>query len=120
MSPQMKVVSAFMRVAYKPRMATVERAQKRIAGPKSSNEAPATLCRRHDVRRRLVEGFPVFTVAPRSRTTDRAAVYLHGGAYISEIAPQHWALISKLADAGVRVEGPLYGLGPQSTHQTPR
>jgi acetyl esterase/lipase len=33
------------------------------------------------------------------------------------IAPQHWALIGRLADAGVRVEVPLYGLAPQHTHR---
>jgi epsilon-lactone hydrolase len=44
-------------------------------------------------------------------------VYLHGGAYISEIAPQHWALISQLADASVRVEVPSYGLAPQYTYR---
>ena len=113
----MRVVEQFMRVAFKPRMATVERAGKRIAAPKGSNEAPGRLRRRHEVRRRLVEGFPVYTVTPRNRSSDRAAVYLHGGAYIGEIAPQHWALISRLADAGVRVEVPLYGLAPGYTHR---
>ena len=113
----MRVVEQVMRVAFKPRMATVERAHRRIAAPKGSNEAPAGLRRRHEVRRRLVQGFPVYTVTPRNRSSDRAAVYLHGGAYIGEIAPQHWALISRLADAGVRVEVPLHGLAPQYTHR---
>jgi monoterpene epsilon-lactone hydrolase len=117
MSVQMKVLSAVMRLAYKPRMATVERARERIAAPKGSSEPPASLRRRHDVRSRLVGGFPSHTVTPRGRTAQRAAVYLHGGSYISEIAPQHWTLISKLADAGVRVEVPSYGLAPQHTHR---
>jgi acetyl esterase/lipase len=69
------------------------------------------------VHTRDVDGFPCHTVAPRDGTADRAAVYLHGGAYISEIAPQHWALISRLADAGVRVEVPGYGLAPQHTYR---
>jgi acetyl esterase/lipase len=56
-------------------------------------------------------------VAPRGGRSGRAAVYLHGGAYISEIAPQHWALISRLADAGVRVEVASYGLAPQHTYR---
>ena len=117
MSLQMRVVSAFLRLAYKPRMATVERARKRIAEPKRSAEPPAALRTRHDVRTRQVEGFPCCTVAPRGRRAGRAAVYLHGGAYISEISPQHWALISRLADAGVRVEVPSYGLAPQHTYR---
>jgi monoterpene epsilon-lactone hydrolase len=116
-SLQMRVVAAFLRLAYKPRMATVERARQRIAEPKGSSEPPAGLRKRHDVSSRQVHGFACHTVAPRGRTAQRAAVYLHGGAYIGEIAPQHWALISRLADAGVRVEVPIYGLAPQHTYR---
>jgi monoterpene epsilon-lactone hydrolase len=117
MSLQMKVLETVFRLTFKPRMATVEQARKRIAEPKGDPAPPTRLRKRHDVRSRLVEGFPCHTVAPRGRTAERAAIYLHGGAYISEIAPQHWALISKLADAGVRVEVPSYGLAPQHTHR---
>ena len=117
MSLQMTVVSAFLRMAYKPRMATAERARKRIAGPKGPSGPPDRLRERHDVSTRSVGGFPCTTVTPRGRRAERAAVYLHGGAYISEISPQHWTLISRLADAGVRVEVPGYGLAPQHTHR---
>jgi epsilon-lactone hydrolase len=113
----MRVVAAFLRLAYKPRMATVERARQRIAEPKGSGEPPAALRKRHAVSSRKVGGFACHTVAPRGRSAQRAAVYLHGGAYISEIAPQHWALIGRLADAGVRVEVPIYGLAPQHTYR---
>ncbi|WP_245160255.1 alpha/beta hydrolase, partial [Blastococcus sp. CT_GayMR20] len=77
---------------------------------------PKKLTTRHDVTCRAVGGFPVWTVRPWTGS-GRAAVYLHGGAYISGIAPQHWALIGRLADAGVRVEVPLYGLAPQHTYR---
>ena len=113
----MRVVAAFLQLAYKPRMATVERARQRIAEPKRSGEPPAALRRRHAVSSRQVEGFWCHTVAPRGRSAQRAAVYLHGGAYIGEIAPQHWALIGRMADAGVRVEVPIYGLAPQHTYR---
>ena len=116
-SLRMRAVSVFLRLAYKPRMAGVDRARKRIAAPKSSSEPPAGIRKRHVVRSRQVEGFPCHTVAPRGGSAQRAAVYLHGGAYISEISPQHWTLISALADAGVRVEEPSYGLAPQHTYR---
>jgi monoterpene epsilon-lactone hydrolase len=116
-SLQMRVVRAFLRLAYKPRMATAERARRRIAEPKGPSDPPGTLRRRHDVAGRQVQGFACHTVAPRGRAADRAAIYLHGGAYISEIAPQHWALISRMVDAGVRVEVPIYGLAPQHTYR---
>jgi acetyl esterase/lipase len=113
----MRLLEPLFRLRFKPRMATVERARRRIDEPKGSAEPPARLRRRHDVRTRTVAGFPCHTVTPRGRTAARAAVYLHGGAYISEIAAQHWTLVSKLADAGVRVEVPMYGLAPQHTHR---
>lgn len=116
-SLQMRAVATFLRLAYKPRMATADRARRRIAAAKGSSDPPPALRRRHDVHTRDVGGFRCHTVTPRGRTADRAAVYLHGGAYISEIAPQHWALISRLADAGVRVEVPSYGLAPQHTYR---
>jgi monoterpene epsilon-lactone hydrolase len=116
-SLQMRAVSAALRLTRKPRMATAERARKRMAAPKGPADPPAKLRKRHDVSSRQVGGFPVHTVAPRGRRAERAAVYLHGGAYISEISPQHWALISQLADAGVRVEVPSYGLAPQYTYR---
>jgi epsilon-lactone hydrolase len=116
-SLQMSGVRMALRLTRKRQMATAERARKRIAAPKGPSGPPARLRRRHDVSTRQVEGFPCHTVAPRGRRAERAAVYLHGGAYISEISPQHWALISRLADAGVRVEVPSYGLAPQHTYR---
>ncbi len=116
-SVQMTAVAAALRLTRKRAMATPERARRRLAAPKGSPAPPAALGRRHDVVHREVGGFPCTTVAPRGRRAERAAVYLHGGAYISAIAPQHWALVSRLADAGVRVEVPHYGLAPQHTYR---
>jgi epsilon-lactone hydrolase len=117
MSLQMRVVAAFVRLAYKPRMATAERGRARVAAPKGPSAPPAKLARRHDVSTRRIGGFDCHTVAPRGGRAERAAIYLHGGAYISEISPQHWALVSRMADAGVRVEVPSYGLAPQHTYR---
>ncbi|CCG03085.1 alpha/beta hydrolase fold domain-containing protein [Blastococcus saxobsidens] len=116
-SLQMKAIAAVLRLAYKPRMGTAERGRARVAGPKGPSEPPAKLRKRHAVSTRRVGGFDCHTVAPRDRPAGRAAIYLHGGAYISEISPQHWALISRMADAGVRVEVPSYGLAPQHTYR---
>jgi acetyl esterase/lipase len=44
-------------------------------------------------------------------------VYLHGGAYTSDITKQHWAMVGALADEGVQIEVPLYGLTPQHTYR---
>ena len=56
-SYRMRAVSLFVRLAYKPRMATVERARERIAAAKGSSDPPAALGKRHDVRSREVAGF---------------------------------------------------------------
>ncbi|WP_116452498.1 alpha/beta hydrolase fold domain-containing protein [Blastococcus litoris] len=116
-SLQMRAVATFVRLAYKPRMATAERGRARVAAPKGPSGPPAKLRRRHEVSTRRIGGFECHTVAPRGRTAERAAVYLHGGAYVGEISPQHRALVSRMADAGVRVEVPSYGLAPQHTYR---
>ncbi|MEU4422127.1 alpha/beta hydrolase [Actinoplanes sp. NPDC024001] len=108
----MRVVAGYLRLTAKPTMSTVERARQRIAAVKPPSPPPVSLRRRHEVRTRQVAGFTCHTVAPGGR---RAALYLHGGSYVSPMARQHWDLVARLADAGVRVEVPDYGLAPQHT-----
>jgi acetyl esterase/lipase len=82
-----RALSVWLRVFMKPRVATAERARARMAKPKGDPEPSASLRRRHLVTVRTVEGFPCYTVAPRSAVIPgKALVYLHGGAYVSEIA----------------------------------
>jgi acetyl esterase/lipase len=112
----MRALALALRATRRPRMATPERARRRIAAPKRETPPPARLTRRHEVSCRTVGGFPCWTVRPQE-PSGVAAVYLHGGAYISGISPQHWMLVGRLADAGVRVEVPLYGLAPQHSYR---
>ncbi|NUR05122.1 MAG: alpha/beta hydrolase fold domain-containing protein [Streptomyces sp.] len=117
MSLAMHAVALYLRVSAKRRSSTAARARVRMSKPKGSAQPPDALRRRHDVSVRRVTGFTCWTVRPRSGTATRGAVYLHGGAYTSEITRQHWALIGALADEGVQVEVPLYGLVPQYTYR---
>ncbi|MEH0416177.1 alpha/beta hydrolase [Streptomyces sp. B21-083] len=117
MSIAMRAVALLLRVTAKPGSSTAARAQKRMRKPKRSGQPPAALRRRHDMSVRQVAGFACWTVQPRDEAATRGAVYLHGGAYTSEITKQHWALVGALADEGVRVEVPLYGLAPQHTYR---
>jgi acetyl esterase/lipase len=112
----MHVVAAVLRATRRRHWTTAEAGRSRIQRPKREAPPPRRLRRAHEVTERTVGGFPVWTVRPRT-PSGTAAVYLHGGAYINGIAPQHWTLIGRLADAGVRVEVPLYGLAPQHTHR---
>jgi len=77
---------------------------------------PARLVKTHDVGRRDVDDWPIFTVADRAAKPTRRVVYLHGGCYVYQIAPTHWALIGKLAsEAGVEVTVPIMPLAPDGT-----
>ncbi|MGW6394209.1 alpha/beta hydrolase fold domain-containing protein [Streptomyces sp. NPDC055103] len=78
---------------------------------------PAGLERTVDLAVRRVAGWPVYEVTPRGTPdTGRRAVYLHGGAYINEIAPQHWTLIAHVAaGTGTRITVPIYPLAPLAT-----
>jgi acetyl esterase/lipase len=113
---QMAAVALVLRATRRRAWSSPERARRRIGAPKVETPPPRKLTARHDVRSRAVAGFPVWTVRPHA-PSGRAAIYLHGGAYTSGISPQHWTLIGRLADAGVRVEVPLYGLAPQHTYR---
>ncbi|KQT89309.1 hypothetical protein ASG49_16125 [Marmoricola sp. Leaf446] len=114
MSWQMRGVGLVLRVTRKPRMATVGRARKRLAEPKADPSPPKRFRDRHDVHEAEVGGFRVYLIEPVGPPVS-TVVYLHGGTYLSEIAPQHWALVSAAVDAGCRVVVPLYGLAPDHT-----
>lgn len=114
MSWQMRGVGLVLRATRKPRMATAARARKRLAEPKADPAPPRRFRDRHDVAETEVGGFRVYRVEPQGPPVS-TVVYLHGGTYLSEIAPQHWALVSAAVDAGCRVVVPLYGLAPDHT-----
>lgn len=112
----MHVVALALRLTRRRTWAGVEAARRRIAAPKRETPPPRRLARRHALSGRVVDGFRVWTVRPRD-PSGTTAVYLHGGAYVAGISSQHWALVGRLADAGVRVEVPLYGPAPAHTHR---
>ncbi|MGW4324702.1 alpha/beta hydrolase fold domain-containing protein [Nocardia sp. NPDC004573] len=61
-------------------------------------------------------GWPVYTLAPRGRPPRGNVVYAHGGGWVHEIAPQHWALCAAVAaDTGAAVTVPIYPLVPFGT-----
>ncbi|CAN5316243.1 alpha/beta hydrolase fold domain-containing protein [soil metagenome] len=93
-------------------LARVSRLQRKPA----SSTPPASLARQASVSRRDVDGWPVYEVAPPTVEPARHVVYLHGGCYVFEIDPVHWAFIRKLAvEAGVRVVVPIMPLAPVGT-----
>jgi acetyl esterase/lipase len=72
---------------------------------------------RADVSLRVARRWPIYTLtSTTSGTPQRTVVYFHGGAWVNEIAPQHWQLAAQIAgDAHVRVVVPIYPLAPFAT-----
>jgi acetyl esterase/lipase len=64
----------------------------------------------------VVADMPVVTLRPRKGEPRGSVVYVHGGAWVNEIAPQHWLLIAQIAnDANTTVIVPIYPLVPHGT-----
>ncbi|MFI7540886.1 alpha/beta fold hydrolase [Actinoplanes sp. NPDC049599] len=114
---QMKGVAAFVRVAYKHRYATEAGGRAVLAKPKGPSAPPPGIRKRCVVAHRQVNGRDVYVVRSRRAAvgpSEHSVIYLHGGAYTSEIVKEHWALIAHLAErAGHDVHVPIYGLAPQ-------
>ncbi|MFE9245443.1 alpha/beta hydrolase [Nocardiopsis sp. NPDC006938] len=107
-----------LRVLRKPTLESAADTRAWLHGPKEDADPPHWLTARHWVNRRETGGFPVYTVRPRVGTApERAVLYLHGGTYVSEVSAWHWVLVSRMADAGCRVEVPVYGLAPEYTYR---
>lgn len=66
-----------------------------------------------------IDGWPVYTILPPE--VRGGAVYVHGGGWVNEIAPQHWHLAARIAaDASLAVTVPIYPLIPFGTAQVAR
>jgi acetyl esterase/lipase len=116
MSWQMTVAATYLRLSRRPGYATAANAAARLAAPKGSSSPPRTLLRRCGVSKSSIAGSDVYLVTPKTGQPvhpDVSLIYLHGGAYVSEIQRQHWNLIADLAErVAVKVFVPIYGLAP--------
>jgi monoterpene epsilon-lactone hydrolase len=110
---QMNVVAAFTRLAYQRKFTTEAAGLRTLARPKGPSGPPAALRKTFDVSTSRDHGFDLHRVRPSGPGTGVTVVYLHGGAYTSEIVRQHWALVAFLARrTGHEVAVPIYGLAP--------
>lgn len=111
---QMRGVALFARLAYRRKFVTEAAGRRTLARAKGSSAPPRALARRFDVIQDQVRGFDVYRVRSRPAADRPVVIYLHGGAYTSEIVAQHWSLIGHLADrTGCDVHVPIYGLSPE-------
>jgi acetyl esterase/lipase len=87
-----------------------------LARPKRSHVPPDRLRRERSVVVGLRGGLTTYAVGPRRGAPQRDLVFLHGGAYVGEIFPEHWRFVADLADrAAARVHVLIYPLAPEHT-----
>jgi acetyl esterase/lipase len=67
-----------------------------------------------EIRQQTARGFTVYTLAPKSRGSGWHIIYTHGGSFVHELVPAHWAIIRELLRAtGATVIVPIYPLAPE-------
>ena len=69
-----------------------------------------------DTERVQTDRMTYFILNRKGSTSPDKILYLHGGAYLMEITPEHWKLINDLAkDMGCEFWVPIYPLAPNHT-----
>ncbi|MEV0923220.1 alpha/beta hydrolase [Brachybacterium paraconglomeratum] len=72
---------------------------------------PSRLAKGVTLTSRGVRGWDVHTVSPTEAPSQGTVIYLHGGGWMNEAAPQHWSLVQQVArEASVDVVLPVYPL----------
>lgn len=107
--------------------------------PPTPAEPPHSLRQHFAVSERLEGKFTVYSVAPMefggasaagdydpntaaitelspAQAATKAVLYVLPGEFVNPIKQRNWDFIAQLADAGVRVDIPLYGLLPEHNH----
>ncbi|MFI6760928.1 alpha/beta hydrolase fold domain-containing protein [Micromonospora sp. NPDC050417] len=88
------------------------------AAPRDPQGHRPPILRHVDVDRQDFEGWPTYVLTPASGGAAGQLVYLHGGAYATEITVGHWNLIARLAERTDRtVTVPIYPLTPEYGHR---
>ncbi|MBB2943484.1 acetyl esterase/lipase [Actinoplanes lutulentus] len=104
---QMNGVAHVMRLVYRRKFVTEAAGRRTLDKPKGPSTPPKRLAATSST----INGFTVYKIG---ENPDKAVIYLHGGAYTSEIVGQHWSLIRHIAEqTGCEVHVPIYGLSPK-------
>ncbi len=109
----------------KRRLSSAERTSRRIDATSRRprrHAPPRRLSRRVRVELERQEGWPIYDLAPQASSPGTALpdpgpalIYLHGGAYISEITRAHWSLAARLVrTVPCRCRLPIYPLGSRA------
>lgn len=104
-------------LVFRPRTTTTEATlRKAIARRGDEARVTAGVRRVADVREILIDGRRVIRLTPRQGGTGRHLIYTHGGCFTFPMISAHWGILATLvAQGGVSVDVPLYGLAPEHT-----
>jgi acetyl esterase/lipase len=76
--------------------------------------APTPAMRAHfAVSEDSIDGFAVWTIAPKDRAPLGRLLYFHGGGYVYTASPLHVRFYANLAKLGIAVTAPFYPLAPE-------
>jgi acetyl esterase/lipase len=82
---------------------------------KEPAKIPKSLLKNFIITESEQNGRKVWSVSPIENKTDLIILYLHGGAYISNLRAEHWSLIDKLiSKTGAAIIVPDYPLAPEA------
>ncbi|HMM94432.1 alpha/beta hydrolase [Phycicoccus sp.] len=108
---QTLAVRAYLRATRKKRYRTVEAGRRSLAVALPAAPLPDAL--RSRATTVPLAGGELVTLRPAAAGGPGTLVYLHGGAFVNGIQPQHWTFVAHLADAtGREVHVARYPLAP--------
>ena len=114
MSLRMAAVGTYMRATRRSAFATEAGGAAFLEAKKGSCTPPRRVARRCSVASATVNGRTVYRLVRWGASPAASIIYVHGGAFVSEIQSQHWDLAARLAiDTGATVHVPIYGLAPK-------
>lgn len=83
-------------------------------GKQKVPNVPASLRSLCDVSEFWLQDQKIIRLTPKKKASDDHILYIHGGAYIHELAPAHWSIITQLVKhTGATITVPIYALAPQ-------
>lgn len=79
---------------------------------------PKSFTKKYHIEDKKFENRNFWTLKPKNKQSEKIILYIHGGAYISNIIPQHWKLIGAIIDkTNATVIVPNYETAPFATYR---
>ncbi len=80
---------------------------------------PPRMGRNYHVRQRNIGNGSVLTLSPKSGLINRTIMYIHGGAFVHQLAVEHWRIIHQLSSRlQAEIIVPVYPLAPEYDYKS--